>query len=188
MAATATSQTLATATAVTGATATSQAVATATAASAATATATFAVATPTNTSVPAFPTSTPLPVPPAPAPPIPTATVQVVTACSPRPTVRITTQQVSPGVLGVTIHGGLAPFTRLDIASAGQPLNNVTVDVVGGPSGLTSGTSLTLPGGTSAVQLRITRVDASRSVMLPLNIVDGCGSWATFVGGGPGAF
>jgi hypothetical protein len=98
------------------------------------------------------------------------------------------TQQRAAGVLTVTIQGGLAPFTRLDIASAGEPLNNATVDVVGGPSGLNNGTSLTLPGGTSGVQLRITRLDPSRSVMVPLNVVDGCGSWATFVGGGPGAF
>jgi len=91
-------------------------------------------------------------------------------------------------VLGVTIQSGLASLTQLTIASAGQPLNNATMDVVGGPTGLTSGASLTLPGGTSTVQLRINRVNPSQSVLVPLSVVDGCGSWSTFVGGGPGAF
>jgi hypothetical protein len=91
-------------------------------------------------------------------------------------------------MLGVTILEGQAPFTQITIGSAGQPLNNATVDVVGGPGGLTSGASLTLPGGTTTLQLRINRVNPALSVLVPLSVVDGCGTWATFTGGGAGAF
>jgi len=85
----------------------------------------------------------------------------------------VVTQSLGSGVIGVTMQGGLAPFTRLEIGTHGQALNNATVDGVGGPTGLTSGSSVTLSGGTTRIDLRIQRVDGSRSVLVPLSVVDG---------------
>ena len=82
----------------------------------------------------------------------------------------------------------MAPFSRLNVSMVGVAVSNATVDVVGGPSGLTGGASLALPDGTTSVQLTVRRVNDSLSVMAPLSVVDGCGSWNTFVGGGVGAF
>jgi hypothetical protein len=90
--------------------------------------------------------------------------------------------------MAVLVSGGLGPLTRLDIGTGGRGLDNVTVDVVGGPSGITSGTSVTLPSNTPWIDLRIRRLDSNRPATVPLTVFDGCGPWTTFVGGGVGAF
>jgi hypothetical protein len=102
--------------------------------------------------------------------------------------VQVVTRALGPGQLGVTLQAGQAPLTRLDIGAPSRALDNAVVDVIGGPSGITAGTSYTPPTGASVVELRVRRLDPTQPVMVPLAIVDGCGSWGTFVGGGSGAF
>jgi hypothetical protein len=83
---------------------------------------------------------------------------------------------------------GLGTLSRLDIGTAGRSLDNAVVDVIGGPTGLTVGQTVILPSGQTQVTLRVRRLDASRPVTVPISVVDGCGAWSTFVGGGAGSF
>jgi hypothetical protein len=92
------------------------------------------------------------------------------------------------GQLSVTVTAGLGALSRLDIGTAGRALDNAVVDVIGGPNGLTAGQTVMLPPGQTQVALRVRRLDASRAVTVPLSVVDGCGAWSTFVGGGVGSF
>jgi hypothetical protein len=152
-----------------------------------------ASAPPASTETPvasATPTQTPSPPPTSTLVPTvgTTATLGAVSACSPRPTVQVRIWRSGTGQLGVTVTGGLASLSRLDIGVAGRALDNAVVDIVGGPSGVTTGLTMPLPQSTSTVELRVRRLDASRPVTVPLTVADGCGPWSTFVGGGPGAF
>jgi len=62
---------------------------------------------------------------------------------------------------------------------------NATVTFNGQP--ITSGQIVTLPSGTHAVDFTVRRVTAGQPTTVPLTVVDGCGDWTTFVGGGAGA-
>jgi hypothetical protein len=45
-----------------------------------------------------------------------------------------------------------------------------------------------LPLGETGVNLTVTRVAPGQATTIPLTVVDECGAWPTFVGGGPSAF
>lgn len=81
---------------------------------------------------------------------------------------------------------GLSSLARLEIGTAGSPLANAVVDVVGGPTGLTVGQAVSLPPGTQHVELLVARLNAGQPVTVPITVTDGCGPWSTFVGGGIG--
>jgi hypothetical protein len=118
---------------------------------------------------------------------MPTATVGVASPCAPRPAVRLLTLRSGPGQLDVTIQGGLSGFSRIDVGG-GRNIENATVDILGGPTRITSATTHTLPSGTSQIVVRVSRIDPARPVLVPLTVYDGCGPWSTFVGAGAGAF
>jgi hypothetical protein len=63
---------------------------------------------------------------------------------------------------------------------------NATIDVGGlaGPADF----SVTLSGTSASVVTVITRARAGETVHVPLVILDLCGDWRTFVGGGPTSF
>jgi hypothetical protein len=52
---------------------------------------------------------------------------------------------------------------------------------------VTSGQVFTVPAGSSAVDFTVERVTPGQPTTVPLTLVDGCGEWPTFVGGGTGA-
>lgn len=58
---------------------------------------------------------------------------------------------------------------------------------VAGQSGR-AGLVVTLPGMPTSVAIGVTRERAAEPVHVPLVVVDQCGDWSTFVGGGPTAF
>jgi N-acetylneuraminic acid mutarotase len=104
--------------------------------------------------------------------------------CTPRPQVRVLTQPVGPGQIRATLLAGSGTLAgTLQIGSAGKPIQNATVDVQGGPSGITASQDLPVSG--SEVVLTVTRREGG-AVTVPLTITDGCGEWQTFVGFGPG--
>jgi hypothetical protein len=158
-----------------------------------------ATGTATNT---ATPTATSLPtqtLTPAPNQPTSTATPTLTSTSTRTPTVTATPYprpavgvQVSPtgtsGRLQVTItarDAGCSPdnqlaslhFTRTD---------NATVDV-GGVTGR-SGDFTVAAGGLLQITFTVNRTTASQPVTVYLTATDGCGSWPTFVGGGPTSF
>ena len=104
-------------------------------------------------------------------------------ACSPRPPVRVSTV-VSGGKLQVTI----AATGQNNTPSAPQfsRTDNALVDV-GGQSGRSGAFTVSPPGAPASTTFAVRRMSAG-PVTVAFAVVDGCGSWTTFVGGGAGAF
>lgn len=105
--------------------------------------------------------------------------------CTPRPPVRVTTARAAFGELAVSIDGtGLENslrtlrFTRTA---------NAEVDLAGQP-GRAGAFSVDLPPGTTHADIVIRRQQAGQAAMVRFVVVDRCGEWPSFVGGGPGAF
>lgn len=117
------------------------------------------------------PTSTPTPIP-----------TPVLVCPSPRPPVRLTTSANGDGRLRVVISGGAAPFLRMVVGNA----SNAVVDMPGGPTGVT-GQTVQFPTYPSTATFYVRRLAAGPATV-PITVVDACGSWNTFVGGGAGAF
>jgi hypothetical protein len=97
--------------------------------------------------------------------------------------------QVAPsgGTLQTTIsarNAGCAGGNQL-VSLQFTRLTNATVDV-GGPS-VTVGTPTTVPlaAHPPSIALTVHRVAPGQAVTVELTVTDGCGSWPTFVGGGP---
>jgi hypothetical protein len=177
-------------------TSTSTATATATPTNTATPTAT---STATNTATPtATGTATNTPTPtatPTQATPVPlnsstpTITPTVTATPYPRPAVGV---QVSPtgtsGRLQVAItarDAGCSPNNQLSSLHFTRT-DNSTVDV-GGVTGR-SGDFTVAAGGLLQMTFTVTRTTAGQPVTVYLTATDGCGSWPTFVGGGPTSF
>jgi hypothetical protein len=60
--------------------------------------------------------------------------------------------------------------------------------VTGGPSGATGSFNVALPAGTQQAAFTVRPASSGGAVTVPLVVVDNCGAWPTFVGGGPSAF
>lgn len=112
-----------------------------------------------------------------------------VLQCLPRPQVSVHVAGGAPGRLDVTITAGTpptAPDNRLRSLRFGTA-SNALIDVaglVGQPGGFT--TDFNPPTGQTSFSVR--RAQPGAAVTVPLVVVDGCGDWPTFVGGGPAAF
>lgn len=103
--------------------------------------------------------------------------------------------QVTPG--GGVLHtsivarpvsciGGNAQLLSLQFTR----LTNATVDV-GPPASVTittTPTTVNLPTHPSTISFTVHRITPGQAVTVELTVTDGCGTWKTFVGGGPGAF
>jgi hypothetical protein len=151
---------------------------------------TVGAATPTSTATrtptpTATRTSTPTATPP-PATPTRTPTALAIT-CAPRPGVGVAAVPNGDGRLRVTLstsaNAGSAPnllqtlqFTRLD---------NAVVEI-GSQVGV-AGTFNVLPAATN-LTLFVRRAAPGAASMVEFTVLDGCGPWPTFVGGGPSAF
>ena len=88
-----------------------------------------------------------------------------------------------PGHLQVTITRGLGSMTSLRFGT----LSNARV-TVGGQTNTQGNFTITFPGGVTQTTFTVDRVTDGASTTVPLVVVDGCGDWSTFVGGGPSAF
>ena len=108
-------------------------------------------------------------------------------ACAPRPSVR-TSPVAGGGALQVVIAAGSAPgstATALKELRVGDA-RNAAIEVPGrGPLGANG--LLALPDRPQSVTLVIRRVTPGQATHVPLTVVDECGAWPTFVGGGTGA-
>lgn len=107
-----------------------------------------------------------------------------VSACSPRPPVSISPVPNGQGGLLVTVAASGAN-NLLQALQFGTAANGL-IDIPGGPTGAVGGFSVPL--GTSNVFTFTVRRQATGSTTVPFTVVDNCGSWPTFVGGGAGAF
>jgi hypothetical protein len=103
---------------------------------------------------------------------------------------------VTPGPVGGTLQTLLAardqgcrPNNRLQAVQFTR-LANATVDV-GAPAGVlvtTAPTTVALPSQPASLLLTVNRVAAGQPTTVELVVTDSCGTWRTFVGGGPTAF
>jgi hypothetical protein len=113
----------------------------------------------------------------APSTPLPT--------CTPRPKVTVSSVKNGTGVLQVTLTAtasgnglsevrfGAATNARIDAGGQTGRSGNFTVPLVSRPPQFT---------------FTVRRAVAGAATTVPLTVVDACGDWRTFVGGGPSAF
>jgi hypothetical protein len=120
----------------------------------------------------ATPTATPTPVPTA----GPNVGTSVVYSGAGRLQVTITAQPVT-----------CAPTNQLRSLQFGATTNGL-VDIPGGQTGATGNFTITPPPGTQQLTFFVRQQAPGGYTTVPLVIVDNCGAWSTFVGGGPAAF
>ena len=125
------------------------------------------------------PTTTPTPTPP----PTPTPTPS---PCAPRPPIRVRTARGGPGELLVTVSrtDRGSPLSALRFGEA----RNALIYVPGQSPGATGNFDVPLPPAVSNYTFTVWREIAGRDVYVPFIVVDSCGDWPTFVGGGPTSF
>ena len=109
--------------------------------------------------------------------------------CAPRPAVTVSTQPAGDRRLAVTIAATpstLLPNNELQSLHV-EATTSALVDIAG-QVGRSGAFSVSLPSGTRQTTFVVRRVTPGQAVTIPLVVVDGCGPWKTFVGGGPTAF
>lgn len=89
----------------------------------------------------------------------------------------------SPGRISVTVTAGVGNISELRLHA--QPSTNIQVSI--GALVNQSG-ELTVPINAPTAQFSIRRTSGTGSGTLPFDVVDGCGVWQTFAGGGPNAW
>jgi hypothetical protein len=95
-------------------------------------------------------------------------------SCAPRAPVGVAATRLGEGVLEVTVKAGNGAL--------------VSLNVTDGPNWIIDpNTPVQVPDGATELTFRVLR-NGPGAVHVPIAVVDGCGSWQTFVGGGTGAF
>jgi hypothetical protein len=123
----------------------------------------------------ALPTPTPIPTPRP--------------GCSPRPPVAVVTQRGAPGTLQVTVSAARTSAAPNNTISQIQfkAAQNASVEI-GGQAHPGGNFVQPIAPGTLQVTFTVRRLAAGQASTVPLWVVDDCGAWQTFVGGGPAAF
>ena len=121
---------------------------------------------------------------------IPTPTPTPRPSCAPRPPVTVTTQRGAPGTLQVTIAAtrpAAAPHNIVKQIQFGPAQHAIVeIDNEARPGG---NFTATIPAGTQQVTFLVRRSPANApSTTVPFTVIDDCGEWKTFVGGGATAF
>jgi hypothetical protein len=115
-------------------------------------------------------------------PPTPTPVPPTVT-CSPRPPVQVATASAGGSLqANFTATGHNNALLALEITQT----KNALVDV-GGQTGRTGAFVVSLPGTSASTSFVVRRAQAGAATV-SLAVVDRCGRWTTFVGGGANAF
>jgi len=105
----------------------------------------------------------------------------------------VTRQPGGPALIAtISARSNCGTIISMQFGVPGRSFDNARVTVTaptGGPAGQTSGFAFTPPAGTTQVSLTIQRVaEQGGATVAPVRIVDGCGEWPTFIGGGSEAF
>jgi hypothetical protein len=140
-----------------------------------------ATATPTATAPAAGPgTATPTPTP--------TATPASSAACNPRPNVAVTATPVG-GRLQVTITatGQGNVLQSIQFGANTGPLANALIDLPDSRTGLSNGFTQAISPSATSFTFWVRRAVAGQATTVPVVVTDKCGTWPTFVGGGPAA-
>jgi hypothetical protein len=102
------------------------------------------------------------------------------TACTSRPPVRIKTTALPGGAIQAQISAGFGFVTRLEVGNA----PNTLISVQGGEQRVSGSRSIEVPGGTGTAVVTLERASGGGGVFAPMNVIDFCGAWKTFVGRG----
>ena len=107
--------------------------------------------------------------------------------CAPRPRI-VTTQTAGGGKLAVHVQATPKNTQENNVLTEVRfgTFQNARVTLNG--QLVTSGQTFIVPATTVAVDFTVERVTPGQSTTVPFVVVDGCGQWPTFVGGGAGAF
>ncbi|MFN0072931.1 MAG: Kelch repeat-containing protein [Chloroflexota bacterium] len=116
--------------------------------------------------------------------------VTYASACTPRSQNLVQSAATGDGRLRVTVQaqpmGPGAPAAELKELQFTR-LSNALVDVA--PQlGMSTPTTVALGRGATSITFYVRRLTAGQGTTVELTIVDSCGSWKTFVGGGPATF
>jgi hypothetical protein len=97
--------------------------------------------------------------------------------------------RAGPERLQVTVAVGVLPGTPANTLREVRfgVAQNALIDVPGGPSGSSGGFTHRPPEG-SILTFFVRRISPAGGATVPLILVDECGEYPTFVGGGPDAF
>jgi hypothetical protein len=128
--------------------------------------------------------------PGSPAPPGSPVTPPASAArCAPRPSNQVAVVRDGPERLRVTIAAGTLPATPVNALREVRfgPAQNALIDVPDGPSGSTGGFTVRPPDG-ARLTFYVRRASPGGAATVPLILIDECGEYRTFVGGGAGAF
>jgi hypothetical protein len=109
-------------------------------------------------------------------------------ACTPRPRVQVTSRAVG-GKLETTITPGNLAFGAANsmVEFRVDRLDNATV-VVNGRSDITLGQPIGFQPNTRSTTMITSRTAAGQASTVRFTVTDACGTWQSFVGGGPTAF
>jgi thermitase len=120
-------------------------------------------------------------------PPTPSPSPTQPVSCAPRPPVSVTTAKGAPGSLVVTVRAGTGSTAtnRIQQVRFGAAPN---ARVEAGAYAEAGNFAVTPPANSSSYSFTIKRTVPGTTITVPVTVVDGCGDWATFVGGGPNAF
>jgi CSLREA domain-containing protein len=105
--------------------------------------------------------------------------------CAPRPPIAVQTAPTGDGRLRATISASGANNTVVTLRFARTA--NAEVDVAG-QTGRIGAFSVDLPPGTTRTDVLVRRLVGDQAATVRLVVVDRCGEWPTFFGGGPSAF
>jgi len=99
----------------------------------------------------------------------------------------VTTAKGAPGSLVVTVtaESGITVTNRLQQVRFGAAAN---ARVEAGTRAEAGNFTVTLPANSSTYSFTIKRTVPGTTITVPMTVVDGCGAWDTFVGGGPNSF
>jgi hypothetical protein len=113
-----------------------------------------------------------------------------VGSCSPRPRVTISSTRGAQGQIVVTATAGAGRLREIRFGAATNAWIAVPAGA-GGRAGLANSpgnASLLLTDRPQSLTFSVIRAAGGQATTVPLTLVDDCGDWKTFVGGGPTAF
>ena len=106
--------------------------------------------------------------------------------CTPRPRVQVSVTNNGDQRLRVVLTAGAGVIKQVSLG-ANRPLLNASVDIVGGATGIIAQHTHVPQALTPTVTMLVSR-RAAGAVTVPMDVIDACGTWTTFAGGGASAF
>ena len=115
----------------------------------------------------------------------PFTAVQAPASCTPRPNVGVKTAPSGDGRLKVTLTSSGAGNTLQSVRF--EATNSALIDIPNGVTGSRGGFTQPLPGTSQTYEFFLRRETASQAATARFTVVDSCGDWTSFAGGGASA-